>query len=329
VIVFERSGETAVRRGEFTPLPGVRSRLRAVPYPGCKPPGADPWRGEYARPAEEQRIGVGSDATEDWIRALSGAPAGCILVGPVPPEERIYGAAAAAVSAALDSGRGAVLLGALDPAVPGRDEAVTAVEIWRSGEEETLWEGLRSLRGRAVAGVVLPLLPGWTTEEPFLESFLSRARREGARFVAPLEVNATGASRAAILDDFAAQFPDKADAYFGRLYHADWAADIAEAKKAFFRIAASLGLESRAPAPRGRADFPANLRAIEALDRRADESPEPEAARLRRAVRSIEDLGRDLQKVAEDGNVRLLFPPESPEGKLVEGLLLPSSRIRP
>ena len=318
------TGPAAVRRGEFAPFPGVRSRIRLIPYADLALPGADPWRGGYRKAAEEDEIVAGPGSAEPWEEALAGAPAGCVLVGPVAECEPVYGAAGAALKAAGASGRGAVLVDVLcDPGALPAGPDVVRVTVWRGDEGEKFFERAVESRGEGKAGVALPLIPGWTAEPGFLRDFLARARSAGADFAAAFEVEADGRSRAAMHADFAARFPDRSDAYFDVLHHRDGRPEIARARQVFAEEAGASGLSVRVPLPRGRADFEANLRAREALESEADRIGDPGASALRSASRRIEDFGRDLGELAREGNVRILLPPESREWALVEEALGP------
>ena len=334
MIVYESSGAAPWRRGEYAPFPGVRARIRAVPYPGLEPGGADPWSGQYRGASAEMRIAAATGSVSEWIEALRKAPPGPILIGPAPEAEAVYGAAAAASEAGRTLGRGVVLIDAPFssagfPAPASPAGSLVAVAVWRCGEENRLWKEARGIAGTVPFGLALPILPGWTGEEKFLESFLRRCRGEGAGFVVPLEVNGSGPSRAAIHADFARLHPDGADAYFGRIHHGDWDEEVRRGRDRLLGAATAAGLSTRVPVPRGSSDFASNRRAIEALEHAAEIAPEPRAARLRRAVRILEDFGRDLESIARDGNGRLLFDPGSPEWEVVERALAdPAERDR-
>ncbi len=320
MILFS-AGPSVVRRGEFAPFPGVRSRLRMVPYVGLDLPGADPWKGVYRKAADEIEVAAGSDSLERWEESLFGAPPGSVLIGPIAACEKVYGAGAAAIEAARQSGRGSIVVDPLCGAgeLPDGPDVVR-IALWRAGEGESLWDRFDS-PGEGKAGVALPMIPGWTAEPEFLGAFFARARAARFDFAAPFEIAPDGYSRSAIHGDFAALFPEKADSYFDKLHHRDWALDLARARLAFAEGARAAGLDARVPLPRGRRDFEANLRAREALDSEADRSAEPEASVLRSAARRIEDFGRDLAELSRQGNLRLLVSPGTREWRVVEEAL--------
>ncbi|MGH9440802.1 MAG: hypothetical protein ACRD16_00850 [Thermoanaerobaculia bacterium] len=318
-MIVYANGPAAGRRGEFAPLPGVRSRVRAIPYPGLELPGADLWRGGYLRERKDTEVLAGPDSAEAWREVFAGAPPGCVLIGPVADVEPVYGAARAALAAAREAGRGAVIVD--DRCEPDRlcdGPDVVRILVWRSEEGAGFWERAAGGRRGGKSGVALPLIPGWTGEPSFVRDFLARARSAGLDFVAPLEIDPDGHSRAAIHADFTERFPGDADSFFDRLHHRDWAPESARALAAFADEARAAGVPPRAPLPRGRGDYEANLLAREALEREADRTGEPGASSLRGAARRIEDLGRDLEELTRQGNGRLVLAPRSREWAIVE-----------
>ncbi len=312
------SGPAVVRRGELASFPGVRSRTRAVPFAGLELPGADPWKGGYRKAPAAIDVSPGPASVEIWEETLAGAPAGCVLVGPVADCESVYGSAAAALRAVSSAGRGAVVVDAFceAEALPSGEEFVW-VSVWRDRDDE-FWKRAEVARSRGRSGVALPLIPGWTTESAFLRDFLDRGRDAGVEFATVFELPLDGASRAAVHSDFAAAFPDLADSYFDELHHRDGSGSVERGRAAFAVLAGAAGISSRVPLPRGRRDFEANLRARELLESEADRLGEPVASLLRSASRRIEDFGKDLSELARQGNGRLLFPPESREWRLIE-----------
>jgi len=183
VIVYEGTAPPTIRRGEFLPLPGARARIRALPYPAFEPAGGDPWRGSYRR-KEETSVAPAPRAPDAWEESLRNAPPGKVLVGPVPPAEIVYGAAAAAVAAARRLGRPAILF---ETAPRERDEIPEGRDLARVvGWDGTLSseEFWRAFRAGSLAGVALPLIPCWTGEEDFLREFFERAAQTEAAFAA-------------------------------------------------------------------------------------------------------------------------------------------------
>jgi len=86
------------------------------------------------------------------------------------------------------------------------------------------------------------------------------------------------------------------------------------------RAAAEAGLALRVPAIAGAAEFSGNARLVEAFEIAAETAPEPRASDFLAAARKLEDLGRDVEEVARDGNLRLLWAPDSPEGRIAADL---------
>ena len=316
------AGSAAVRRREFAPFPGVRSRTRAIPYSGLELPGADPWKASYRTAAEDLEVSAGPDSVDRWAESLAGAPAGGVLVGPVAGCEPVYRSASSAILAVKSSGKGAVVVDALcDPrALPVGGSELVWVAVWRAGDDG-LWKRAAAARDNGPSGVALPLIPGWTDEAEFLATFVRLARASGVDFATAFELSLDGASRAAIHSDYSSSFPDRADAYFDELHHRETAARVENGRVGFARRLEDAGIPVRVPMPRGSRDFEANVRACEALEAEADRVGEPSASDLRAAARRIEDFARDLTDLAKHGNGRLLFSSESREWRIIEGAL--------
>jgi hypothetical protein len=164
--------------------------------------------------------------------------------------------------------------------------------------------------------VAVAVIPGWTGTPEFLERTAASARAAGARFLAPFELGGDGPSRAAIHSAYAALEPRDADAFFDAIHHRDWSRGTRESVGHLRRAAADAGLPARVPAIAGAAEFSGNARLIEAIEIAAETAGEPRASDLLAAARRLEDLGRDVEEIARDGNLRLLFPPDSPEGRI-------------
>jgi len=325
VIVYEGAAPPSVRRGEFHPLAGTRARIRALPYPAFEPPGGDPWRGSYRR-REETAVSPAPRSPDAWEESLRNVPAGRVLVGPVPPAELVYGPAAAAVAAVRRIGRPAVLF---ETARRERDEIPSGRDLARV----VLWDGTlpaeefwRAFRAGEPAGVALPLVPGWTGEEDFLGEFFERAAESEASFAAGFSLSGDGPSRAAIHADFAERHPGRADAFFDAIHHRDWDAGSRESAARFRAAAASAGLPDRVPLLVGAGDAEANARLIDAFEEEARNGEEPRASALLAAARRVEDLGRDVADLEREGNLRILWPPDSPEAKVARAVLAGTAR---
>ena len=312
MIVYGGPAAAAARRGEFHPFPGARSRCRAIPYPGFETESGDPWKGTFGRGADVD-AGVGPADSGAWNEAIARAAPGKVLVGTVAPAEEVYGAAAAAVAAAREAGRSVVLVETVESrtcADEGPDLA--RVVLWEPAPD--FWP--RFARRREPGGVAFPVIPGWTGMPEFLERTAASARAAGARFLAPIELTGDGPSRAAIHAAYAALRPADADAFFDTIHHRDWSRGTRDAVAHLRRAAAEAGIPARVPALAGAAEFSGNARLIEAIEIAAETAGEPRASDLLAAARRLEDLGRDVEEIARDGNLRLLFPSDSAESRI-------------
>lgn len=316
MIVYGGPAPASVRRGEFLPFPGARARCRAIPYPGFEAGGGDPWRGTYERPGDVE-TGVGPGDAASWGAAIGRVLPGKVLVGTAAPAEAVYGAAAAAVAAARELGRSVILVETVDArtaAAPGPDLA--RVVPWEAAPD--FWT--RFARRREPSGVALPLVPAWTGTEEFLGRTLAAAGGAGALFVSPFELAGDGASRASIHADYSAFRPEESDAFFDAIHHRDWERGTREARANLRRSAAAAGLPSRVPAIAGPGEYSGNARLVEAFEIAAESAGEPRASDFLAAARRLEELGHDVEEVARDGNLRLLWPPDSPEGRIAADL---------
>jgi hypothetical protein len=325
VIVYEGTSPPTVRRGEFHPFAGARARIRALPYAAFEPPGGDPWRGAYRRESDAS-VAPAEASPAAWEEALRSAPAGKVLVGAVPPAEAVYAAAGAAAAAARRLGRAVVFVetagGERDGVPPGPDLA--RVTLWNGRlSPDGFW---RAFANGAGEGVGIPWIPGWTGEEDFLAEFFSRARNAGASFAVGFALAGDGASRAAIHADFAERDPARADGFFDAIHHRDWEAGTREAAARFEAAAARAGLAARVPLLLGGGDFAASARLVDAFEEEARAAGEPRSSALLAAARRVEDLGRDVSELEREGNLRVLWPPDSLEGRFARSVLARTPR---
>jgi hypothetical protein len=310
VIVFERA-EPSVRGGEEE-IAGRRIAARLVPYSGeVGPPRFrfDPFSGGFVVRSPDGRVEVGPEDPAAWTRAVSRAAAGPILVGPGSPAEAIRGAALAAAEGARAAGRPVYLLDPLPSALPAAPEEAF-VAIFSGVPDDTLWRQIETAAGRMPAGLVLPVLPGWTTEEDFLARTVAAAAAAGAAFLVPIPAASDGEARRHAVEARASREPGSLEAYFDRAHHGDWDGDSARAVGEIRELAAQRGLSARPPRPRGDGEPSANWAAAARLEELADSGAlgEHEAARLRAAARWIDELGRDLSPIVEEGNFSKIFP---------------------
>jgi len=311
MIVFTEAAGAAVRSGEIH-LGGRRAAARAIPYAGDAAPPLfrfDPIERRFVALREEAAVAAGPADAEAWREALSDAPGGPVAVGPCSPSEPVYGAYRAAAEGALSAGRGVYLIDPDAGALPeGADGAAVAVVSWRPGPMPPSLAAAAAT-GMA-AGLALPAIPGWTSEEAVLEPLLSEAVRAGARFVCVLSPAWDGPARRAAVDARACVDPGSAESFFERIHHTGSDAVIASAVASVRAACASRGLPALAPRARGRGEPPANARAAALLEERAlaAEADEHRAAMLHAAVRWIDESGRDLAPLHLEGNLRKVFP---------------------
>jgi hypothetical protein len=317
-MIVYRAGESAtVRRGEFEPLPGLRGRFRAVPYPGFEREGADPWSRTYRARRADQEPTPGSRRPEVWRDALAAIKVGPLLVGPAPAADAIYGVVPAVVAAARRLGLGTILLDASEGAraiAPGEDLVI--VHPWRAGDESDLGSRCSATAAIGVTGVALPVIPGWTDEPDCLAKLFSDLRASGATFVVPFTLDLAGPGRAALLEDSEAMGPAGSE-LFDRLFHGGFDERVIAARARVVEAARASGLAIGVPMPRGAGEHASNLSARQALERAAAESADPSASELRRAARRIEEYRGDLGALFREGNGRLVVEPGSPAWPLV------------
>ena len=310
MIVFE-DGEPLVRIGEAE-IAGRRIAARALPYVGEVGAPAfrfDPVERSVVLRAGSGRIETGPAHPESWRRAFARAPAGPVLIGPAPPAEAVRGAARAAAEGAGGAGRGVYLLDPVPEALP--DLAGNRyVALFCGIPDEVLLANLSAAALRMSAGLLLPVIPGWTAEESSLEAAVERSLEAGARFVAGIALDGGGESRRRVVQARGGIDPAGEEGFFHRVHHGDWAGDTQRALTSLRRAAAARGVPARPPRPRGDFEPPANAAAAARLEEMAEEDAagEHQAALLRASVRWIDELGRDLRPVVAEGNFRKVFP---------------------
>jgi len=310
LIRFER-GQPIVRPGEIE-IAGRRVALRAVPFAGDAGPPPfrfDPVTRMAVLRRSEGLVEAGPDEPEAWRRPISRAPAGPALIGPSVPAELVRRAARAAAEAAREAGRAVYLLDPDPdslPAAPCRP----FVSIFTGIPAETLWSAVGAASAQMPAGLLLPILPGWTSEESYLTEVLDRAAQVGASFVAGVAMAGGGEARRRIVAARALFEPGTEDAFFDRVHHCDWDAEVARALLALRAGARSRGLSDRPPRPRGDGEPAGNAAVAARLEELAetDAGSEHRQALLRAAVRWLDERGRDLRPVVAEGNFRKIFP---------------------
>jgi hypothetical protein len=313
VIVFENAPQPCVRAGEFD-LAGRRVTARAFPYGGASasaPWSFDPIERLFHLPAAQSRIEVGPHDPEAWRDALARNPAGSVAIGAGHCAEEIRGAYRAAAQGAAGAGRGVFLL---DPPASGLppepSEAFVAAFVMLPGHPAP--EGLAGARERGfLAGVIVPLVPGWTCEVPALQDLIGRAEESGARFVAGVPAAEDGPGRRAVVEVRARLEPESPDEFFERVHHRDGRAETEDARARIREACGGRALSFGMPRPVGHLEPAANARAARQLEDKAEAlfaQNEHRASLLHAAARWIEESGRDLAPIVVEGNFRKIFP---------------------
>lgn len=311
MILFEPGEEPIVRAGEAD-LAGRRIAARAFPYGGEA--GPPPFRFDpvehtvILRPAEG-RVEAGPAEPDSWRRAIGRAPAGPLLVGPGSAAEAVRGSARAAAEGARAAGRAVYLLDP-DPAGLPEPSGDPFIAVFSGIPDEAMWRNLEAAAQRMASGLLLAVIPGWTTEDSYLDEVLVRAARIGARFVAPVPAAGDGDSRRRVVAARGHREPESEESFFDRVHHGDWNAETARAVERLLALAPGRSLGCRPSRPRGDAEPPGNAAAAARLEELADRDAgnEHRAALLRAAVRWLDGLGRDLRPVVAEGNFRKIFP---------------------
>lgn len=314
MIEYEPAGLPAVRCLE-SDVAGRRVAAHAVPYSGEVGGAAarfDPLDRSLAPRRPSGRVSVGPARPAAWARAVERCAAGPVLVGPGSPAEEIRGAYRAAAEGAALAGRGVYLLDPDQPGLPapsGRE--YVALFAWNPAGGSTELKALAaSLAAGFTAGGLLPIIPGWTADPEFLGRYLDRLAAAGARFAAPLAASDHPDARRRFVEARAAVEPEAADRFFEKVHHCDWADEVRRGSGLFRDEAGRRGLATIPPRPVGAAEPAANSAAAARLEERALEVEDNEhrAALFYAAARWIDESGRDLAPVVEEGNFARVFP---------------------
>jgi hypothetical protein len=315
MIVFTESAEPALRSGEFD-LSGRRVAVRATPYSGqAAAPHArfDPFERRFVIHRRPASVAAGPSEPEAWREALQRLPAGAVAVEAGAEGEALRGAFRAAAVGARAAGRGVYLIDPEPEGLPAEaDASIVVVLTFRplpllGGGGDALRSAVSS--GFA-AGLVLPVIPGWTDEASVFEPLLDRAQESGAAFLSPVLPAADGEARRLAVEARAAAEPEAAERFFDQAHHADWSARLPGSLEAVRRACARRGLATLPPRAVGWGEPRVNARAAADLEERAiaSDADEHRQALLHAAVRWIDEAGRDLGAVAREGNFRKVFP---------------------
>lgn len=311
MIVFTEAASPVLRAGEFD-LAGRRVAVRALAYAGEAGPPAfrfDPLERRFVARRSEAAVLAGPPEPDAWREALGRLPAGVAAVEACSPAESVRGAYRAAADGARAAGRGVYLI---DPEPEGlpetADRSAVVVVSWRVGPLPPVL----ALAARAgfASGLALPVLPGWTAEEPFLGALLDAAAAAGAAFVAALSPAPDPEARRCLVDARAAEDPAAADRFFEDVHHGDWASKLPALLASVRAACARRGLAALPPRPVGAGESGVNAAAAAFLEERAreTEADEHRHALLHAAVRWIDESARDLSAVVVEGNFRKVFP---------------------
>jgi hypothetical protein len=320
MILYEEAGAPSVRAGE-SDLGGRRVAVRGFAYVGDIGPPAfrfDPIGRRLVARRPAGTVLAGPFAAAPWTAAFAKAPAGPALVeGGTRGVEDVRGAYRAAVEGVLAAGRGAYLLdppvSALPeefaPPVSGVPPPAVVLFSWSPGRDVD-GEGLSAARSRGIpAGVVWPVLPGWTDEDSFTIPFLEAASRAGAVFALPLPPATDGELRKAAVDARAHVEPAAAEAFFDTMFHSPWEDSLPDALARARRTGAAAGLAALPPRPGSRREPAGNVGAASRLEERAVRAEdEHRASRLHAAARWIDVCERDLAPILREGNFARAFP---------------------
>lgn len=314
MIEYESSGIATVRCLE-SEVAGRRVAAHSLPYSGEVGGSAmrfDPLERSIVLRRASGHVAVGPARPDAWSRALERCAAGPVLVGPGSNVEETRGAYRAAAEGALALGRPVYLLDPDRCGLPAEvGRACVALFAWNPDggnlHPPALTEALQ--RGFP-AGGLLPIVPGWTDEPVFLERYLGGLQRAGAGFAAPVAASGHADARRRFVEARTRIEPDAADGFFEKVHHCDWPADVRKGMGIFRSEAERRGLATIPPRPVGASEPPGNSAAAARLEERAREVEENEhrSALFHAAARWIDESGRDLTSVVEEGNFGKVFP---------------------
>ena len=313
MIVYESAAGPLVRAGEMG-FAGRRVAARAIPYEREVGPPAwrfDPMERRFRESSSGGSVIAGPFDPEPWRRVFARAPAGSVLIGPCDAAEPVRGAYRAAAEGAALAGRGAYLLDPVPAGLP-EDNPDAYVALFLMMPNDRRPKALESAVARGLsAGVLVPLVPGWTAEPEEMEAAIEAASRAGARFAAGLTPEQDGASRRSIVEARSELDPQAPEDFFEHVHHSDWSGAITAAERRWKEACARRGLATLPPRPIGPGEAAANAAAAARLEERAEvlsAGDEHRASLLHAAARWIDEFGRDLTPILKEGNFRKIFP---------------------
>ena len=322
MILYEEASAPAVRAGERD-LGGRLIAARAFAYSGETGPPAfrfDPVERRLLARAASGTLLAGPSVPEFWSEAFSRMPPGPVLVGGAASAEEVRGSYRAAAEGALASGRGVYLL---DPDAaglpqverprPGTPGPPRAVALFSWAPDVPLdAPALAAARALGIpAGVLWPVIPGWTAAPEFWTDFLEGAARSGASFAVPLAPAADADFRRIAVEARTRVSPGEADRFFEIMHHEPWPDTLPGHLDRARDAVRALGLAALPPRPAGIREPRANAGAAARLEERALEAgirDEHRSSLLIAAVRWIDACGRDLRPILLEGNFARAFP---------------------
>ena len=319
MILYEEGAAPFVRGGEFD-LGGRRVSVRAFAYAGEVGPSShrfDPLDRAFVARAAAGALAAGPPDPASWSAAFAKAPPGPALVQGGSEGEPVRGSYLAAAQGAVASGRGVYLLDPPAAGMPRRSGSgrpsqppeVVALHPWSpaGGPDPRRFE--EAARMGIPAGVVWPVIPGWTAGAEFVLPFLEGAAKAGAQFAVPIAPSPDAEFRRGAVAARSASGPEESEALFDRLYHTPWEETLADALRLAKSAAERAGLASLPPRPASAFEPRANARAAGRLEEMArDAEDEHRASLLHAAVRWIDACGRDLSAILREGNFAKAFP---------------------
>jgi len=319
MILYEGAPAPAVRAGELD-LAGRRIAARAIAYSGeIGPPSFrfDPVERRLHIRSASGTLLAGPFSAAAWSDAFSRMPPGPVLVSGAAAGEEVRGAFRAAAEGAQANGRGAYLLDPEPGGVPDNPPAslpaagFVAVFSW-SPERPLDAHALGAARARGVpAGVVWPVIPGWTGEAGFRDGYLDRAAEAGASFAIPLAPAADAEFRRIAVEARTLVSPEFADSFFEAIHHEPWVEALPDQVLRAREAVERRGLSTLPPRPAGLRQPRGNWGAAARLEERAAalaSRDEHRTSLLLAAVRWIDACGRDLRPILLEGNFARAFP---------------------
>jgi len=309
MILYEEAPAPAVRAGELD-LAGRRIAARAFAYSGETGPPAfrfDPAERRLHARSPSGALLAGPAFPESWREAFARVPPGPVLIQGAASAEQVRGSFRAAAEGARAAGRGAYLLDPEPAGLPPGNRApasgpppAVALFCW-SPDLPLDARSLSAARAAGVpAGVVWPLVPGWTAGEDFWTGYLDAAAKAGAEFAVPVAPVADAEFRRIAVEARTRVSPGEADRFFETMHHLPWSEALPEQILVARAAVRDRGLAAVPPRPRGLREPLANSGAAARLEERAVEvgiRDEHHSSLLLAAVRWIDGCGRDLRPI--------------------------------